>query len=1448
VFISESDPVKNPVLSQALSELERDLLDGGNARSEDILERFPSLCNDEDSVMELLYTEFTIKTELNPESESELVSQFFARFPHMQGKLERLFQVGRILVPLLEQGAIPSKPRSHSRRHKELQSSNESPQQMGDYEIVETIGRGGMGIVYKAIQKSLDRIVAIKTVDGLRFGDKVTVAELVKEAEIASQLQHPNIVQIFEVGMHDEMPYFSMEHVSGGTLADAIRHYPLTPTVAAKLIAIIARAIGYAHERKILHRDLKPSNILLAPSDRPEALGLHSQLSIEAKPNSRGQASSVARGFEPKVTDFGLAAGLGDVEEHDKILGTPCYMAPEQIDSKFGAICVQSDVYALGSILYHCLSGKPPFQAPTVKETLDQVLQDDAQPLSTISRRIPRDLEVICNKCLQKKPDNRYPTAIELANDLQRFLTHNPIQAKAPSIAEHSIKWSRRHPTAVSVIALCMITSFVAILFWLSASRRAQLETVARQHAERVLYGSQIALAAIELSSHDVMRCRKILEECDPRFRDWEWKYLNESASDAYWESAPASMPVNAAAISPDGKKVAWEVGLWGKDNPQSIQVWDVDTNKHVFTLEGHPNCQITAVQFSPDGSRLLSAAVVSESKKFGGVIEWDLESGLMKREIASVNARVASYSPDGSKIVIGTTKGEVLILDAAAGEVIKKHKEHQSIVQGIAFGSHNRFITSSHDGIVCLWHLDKGLLCQLNDIGDARQVVWFPKSESVWIQLFSGTVLEFEIRQEKLSFLNEQKVRYFSFIAPSPDSLIYAQAGYGEGVEVRLLHNHQIIKELNGHRGNVRTISISKNAQRVLTGGADGALRVWNLKKQTAPLSKLLSGGGAVADFAFHPTKREIAMAIRKSDARSAVFTGDPRIEIRNLDTMELVQSVYCHSDWLTKIVYSRDGKRLASGSLDKTVCLWDPNTLEKIYQWDAHSDPISALDFLDDKTLVSVDNGGNLCVWNCETGTQISSFTINKTEPEETPTKTSKNGICLARALSNRNHILVTTSSPAPKLQIWDWTLERVIQDWSLDFEPRTLAYSPSNELVAVAGLDGKCVVYDLFEVKSKRSFEPLSISIGNASNVTCVTFSPNGQRLCSAGEDDTLRLFDSKVGTELLNFNGPYGRFGLIQFTPDGGSIFRFVGRNYSTWSIKSREMEQDDSWALGMANLALQSGNHKAVLFYCQKSIETGYELLKARELILRSALQQPKLSPEEVHLAFANLIENHAESTSPLVVRYYLRNNRRDDAVSQLNKMRTISSPIADPNFANWNAWYAALIGADQDLLQHWRLQLRELHRQRKQPYYANTLALVEYRLGNFDDAIKFARESQNLDRNLSAPLDWLMELAALVQKSRQIEIASPKKKLASITKEANSSLSQIERWVNAQASRRAAGLDDTIERHELYSLEIPLLLKELNDQLKEPTPLEELPWNILDQFKVQLLTNDETLP
>lgn len=1431
--MSEHDPSNNPILSQALSELERDVLDGGNGQSEYILERFPSLCDDHNSVMELIYTEFAIKTELHPESESELISQFFVRFPHLKFKLERLFQVGRTLLPLLEQGAIPSNLLGQSRRHRELHA-NESPQHFGDYEIVKTIGRGGMGIVYKAIQKSLDRIVAIKTADGLRFRDKLTVKELVKEAEIASQLQHPNIVQIFEVGMYEDMPYFSMEYVSGGTLADAIRQYPLTPTAAAKLIAAIARAIGYAHERKILHRDLKPSNILLAPSDRPEAVGLNSKTAIEIKQNSLGQASSVAHGFEPKVTDFGLAVGIGDIEEQDRILGTPCYMAPEQVDSKFGSTCVQSDVYAIGSILYHCLSGKPPFQAPTVKETLDQVLRDDAQPLSTISRRIPKDLEIICNKCLQKNPDSRYPTAFELANDLQRFLTHNPIHAKAPSIAEHSIKWSRRHPTAVSVIVLCMITSFVASSFWFSASRRAQLETVARQHAERVLYGSQIALAAIELSSHDVMRCRKILAECDPRFRDWEWEYLNESASDAFWESSPASMPVNAASISPDGKNVAWAVGLWGKDKPQSIQVWDIDANRSIWTLEGHPNSQVTAVQFSPDGTKLLSSAVVAESKDPGSVIEWDLKSGMMKRKIATVNARVASYSPDGSRIVVGTTKGEVQVFDATNGEVITKHKEHQSIVQGIAFGSHNRFITSSHDGIVCLWNLEKGLLNQLNDIGDARQVVWFSERESVWIQLFSGSILEFEIQDEKLTFQREQKGRYFSFIAPSPDSMIYAQAGYGEGVEVRLLHNHQIIRELHGHRGNVRTIGISKNAQRVLTGGADGALRVWDLKTPTGPIAKLLSGGGAVADFSFHPSKREIAIAIRKSDARSVAFTGDPRIEIRDLDTMELLRSVYCHSDWLSKVIYSRDGKRLASGSLDKTVCLWDPNTLEKIYQFDAHSDPISAIDFVDENTLISVDKGGYLCTWNCETGALISSFSINSIKPEATNQSNSTNQLYLAKSLSNPNHVLLANSGNNPKLQIWDWTHKKKIHDWSLDFEPTTLAYSQSNNLVAVAGVNGKCMIYDILALKSNRYYQPLSISVGNASNVTCITFSPNGQRLCSAGEDDTIRLFDSKVGTELLNFNGPSGRFGLIQFTPDGVSILRFVGRNYNTWSIQSPDFEPNDSWALGMANLALQSRNHIAVLFYCQKSIETGYEPLKARELILRSTLQNPKLPQEEMHIAFEDLIANHPESISPLIVRYFLRNNRKHDAISQLGKSRSSDPPFDDPNFVNWNAWYTALLDQDQNLLRHWRDQLRELHRQRKQPYFANTLALVEYRLGNFDDSLKFARESQTLDRNLSAPLDWLMELSALVQKSRQIDLAKHTKKRASIASEANASLTKLDRWIKAQVSRRKAGIDDTIGRHEFYSLEIPMLLIELKEQLKEPSPLAELPWNILD--------------
>jgi eukaryotic-like serine/threonine-protein kinase len=351
------------------------------------------------------------------------------------------------------------------------------------YEILEELGRGGMGVVYKARQKSLNRLVALKVILGAGHAGADQLARFRAEATAAAQLQHPNIVQVFEVGEHDGQPFFSLELVDGGSLADRLRGEPQPPRDAAELVRTLALAVHHAHERGVVHRDLKPANVLL--SSKFQVLGSKSK---DTSDNSSGSPGS--RNLEPgtwnlelKVTDFGLAkqrAAESHLTASGAILGTPSYMAPEQAAGD-KAVGPAADVYALGAILYECLTGRPPFRAAAVMDTVLQVLHDDPVPPSRLQPRLPRDLETICLKCLTKKPDARYTSAAALADDLGRFLSGDTILARPASPVTKLWRWAWRHP-AVATVAFVLavplpVVLAVMVFLWAEArSAKAEIE------------------------------------------------------------------------------------------------------------------------------------------------------------------------------------------------------------------------------------------------------------------------------------------------------------------------------------------------------------------------------------------------------------------------------------------------------------------------------------------------------------------------------------------------------------------------------------------------------------------------------------------------------------------------------------------------------------------------------------------------------------------------------------------------------------------------------------------------------------------------------------------------------------------------------------------------------------------------------------------------------------
>jgi serine/threonine protein kinase len=294
------------------------------------------------------------------------------------------------------------------------------------YEIVGELGRGGMGVVYRARHVLLNRPCVLKMILAGDFADARAVARFRVEAEAEARLQHPNIVQIYHIGEVAGRPFFELEYIEGGSLDRRLDGTPWTPRRAAGLVEALARGIAEAHRHEIVHRDLKPGNVLLAADGTP------------------------------KITDFGLAkslAGDSGLTQTGAILGSPDYMAPEQAEGRTKEVGPLADVYALGAILYELLTGRPPFRAATMLETLELVRTVEPVPPSRLVPGLPRDVETIALKCLQKEPGKRYDSAAALAEDLRRFLGGEAIAARRIGAIERAWRWCRRHPAPASMTA-----------------------------------------------------------------------------------------------------------------------------------------------------------------------------------------------------------------------------------------------------------------------------------------------------------------------------------------------------------------------------------------------------------------------------------------------------------------------------------------------------------------------------------------------------------------------------------------------------------------------------------------------------------------------------------------------------------------------------------------------------------------------------------------------------------------------------------------------------------------------------------------------------------------------------------------------------------------------------------------------------------------------------------
>jgi WD40 repeat protein/predicted Ser/Thr protein kinase len=970
---------------------------------------------------------------------------------------------------------------------------------LGDYELLNEIARGGMGAVYRARQASLNRMVAVKVLLGGEYANETFIKRFRHEAEAAASLTHPNIVSIYEVGEHEGQPYFSMELIEGRSLAELVREKPLPARQTAQLLKTIAEAVHFAHERGLLHRDLKPSNVLLDRLD------------------------------EPHVTDFGLAKrmeGDANLTQTGQVLGTPNYMSPEQADPKRGPTTAASDVYALGAVLYHLVTGRPPFLAETVTQTLRLVAEDEPVSPRLLNPSVPRDLETICLKCLPKDPNRRYASAQELADELGRFLRDEPIRARPIGAPARLMRWCRRKPAlaaslgAVAVLLLVVLIgspiALVRINHERNEARKAQAnEAQARRGAEvkelaarRKAYASDMKLLQVALATDELDRAQELLNRHRPQpgeedLRGWEWRYFWQFCQgDEAFTLCKRSTSILSLSFSRDGTLLAA-----GGVYPREVTIWDVGKRQLVSSIENLP-LTTSQLAFAPNSDKL---AFYDSSNRPGNIVLWDTRARKEQSRLP-VTAIVVdiAFTRDGRLVVSDNSRlntNNVKIWDPVQGNVVA------SFLTPHVNGWYDN---SPHFGIT----------------SDGTRFAHVLPGGSVHVTYADG-------RAGSRLHVTEGVIRALVF---SPDGETLVTAGDRSETTIKLwdVSTSRLIGTLEGHQDWVSGLKFLPDGKTLVSSSADRTIRLWNFETRR-PIRTLRGHGGELWTLAVSPDGRWVAGGGKDG----SVLMWD------------LASSTNRPAEYRTPLEragpfrYSPDGRLLAVTQEPDRLKLYDATTFQLVSQ--PALPPTNILDFAfspDSRLLVVTVPWRSLACWDLPAQRMMTNFVAGALGVARDFGSNGKSVLTYDPGLYKGNGI----TEPSFMTE-WDVTTWTQIRRWRTFTPMFYWAYSPAADLVGMASMreDGACALLPLRDPDKERRFT-------GQTRIVSVTFSPDGKTFAAASASGTVELWDTETLTRQALLRGVVDSgFSSVTFSPDGQRVMAGGDGKESIklWDLHSHE---------------------------------------------------------------------------------------------------------------------------------------------------------------------------------------------------------------------------------------------------------------------------------------------------
>lgn len=961
----------------------------------------------------------------------------------------------------------------------------------GDYELVEILGRGGMGVVFRARHKGLKRTVALKVIASGELASAAAKARFRREAEAAAALDHPNIVPIYEIGEHAGWPYFSMRLVEGRTLADVVARGGIDPKEAATTMATLARALHHAHQRGVLHRDMKPENVIL------DDLG------------------------QPYLTDFGLARRFDDerLTVSNAVLGTPGFLAPEQAAGDSTRITTATDIHGIGAILFFLLTGRPPFEGTTTAETLTRVLVHDAPSLRSLNPRIHRDLATICEACLRKDPRRRYATAEAVAADLEQWLLGAPIAARPATAWELTLDWLRRRPVLATSLALILI-GLVGTITLLGVTNRSILaaRNQALAHAEEnrrhlvnvnVVLGNQ--LTAVGEGHAALLRFVEAirLEHGNPIAEDVHRRrfaaILHSNARLAHIAFMDGF--VHNVAFSADGSR------LLACSEDRTIRAWDTATGKPlmpVVRLEHEPY----RVGFDPQGTRFVSADASM-------TITWrDVRTQQIVGDPRGplLDFTAFAITSDQRWILAHIGQGVRVFSTSDPNLPVVELPDTARVLKVWTGPPQDLAVTTSEGGWVHCWRVPSGqrIGVPFQAPGDLKIVAISPNA--LHVAIASGGPL-----QSVTTWDVETGTRRAGPFKPGGDLFDLAYSPDGKRLAVCSWDGHATLLDAETcipttdrmrHRRGIGRSRFSPDNRWLVTASWDKTARLWDARTGVAA-SPVLHHAGYVMHAEFHPQGSLLATA-----------GGDHTIRLWQLDAAGSASLVLKHSNTVTTGSFSRDGTQILTADFAGFVRTWEGSRGTPLHAW-KHPAAVPDSHF---------DSGGEHILTACQDG----KARLWSIQSEWQPERVFDHGAKLFRALFSPDEQLILTAGADGIARVWrrsDGTL--ITQTAAHQERIADARFSPDGQRI-VTGSDDRTA-----RVWNALTGEPVSPPIPHDGQVWTVAFSPDGRQVLTTCTDDTqqpraAQLWDAETGQPIGNPLAHSDGVNHAIFSPDGRLI--------------------------------------------------------------------------------------------------------------------------------------------------------------------------------------------------------------------------------------------------------------------------------------------------------------------